>query len=61
MLMKATVKNYIDGNPILIAPLHTKVIDLLKVNHLELNEIAIINIHNYLIKLDDILNAQVQE
>jgi len=58
--MKANIKRYLKANPILIAPLNITVIDLLKASHLELNEIAIMNVHNYLINLEDRMKAKVQ-
>lgn len=57
--MNARIKQYIKGSPILIAPLHVKVIHLLNRNHIELHVIAIINIHNYLISLDKKERVQV--
>jgi len=58
--MKANIKRYLKANPILIAPLNITVIDLLKESHLELSEIAIMNVHNYLINLEDRMKAKVQ-
>jgi len=58
--MKANIKRYLKANPILIAPLNITMIDLLKASHLEVNEIAIMNVHNYLNNLKESLKAKVQ-
>jgi len=58
--MKANIKRYLKANPILIAPLNIAMIDLLKASHLELNKIAIMNVHNYLNNLKESLKAKVQ-
>jgi hypothetical protein len=59
--MKASVKRYIKDNPILTAPLNFQVIALMKAKRLLLHKIAVINVHNYLINIDDILDGKVIE
>jgi hypothetical protein len=55
-LMKTSVKRYIKDNPILTAPLNFEVIAVLKAKKIRLNKITVINVHNYLINIDDTLD-----